>query len=69
MTHEQIWQAGYEAGFRHGVSEGRSAQVLRAAMLDRLEVAKIREQMERELPNTYRLAIGPVLLEEVAHNG
>lgn len=69
MTHEQIWQAGYDAGFRHGVSEGRSNQVLRTAMMDRLEIAKLRERMERELPNNYRLAIGPVMAEEVAHNG
>lgn len=64
MTHEQIWQAGYDAGFRHGKSEGRTEQVLRTAMLDRLEIQRLREQMERELPNKYRLAIGSVTIQE-----
>jgi hypothetical protein len=48
MSHDEIYQAGYDQGFAHGVSEGRSATVLRYAELDRLEVARLSKQHDED---------------------
>jgi hypothetical protein len=48
MTHDEIYQAGYDQGFAHGVSEGRSRTVLRYAELDRLEMARLTKQHDEE---------------------
>jgi hypothetical protein len=48
MTHDEIYQAGYDQGFAHGVSEGRSATVLRYAERDRLEVARLMRKYDEE---------------------
>jgi hypothetical protein len=48
MTHDEIYKAGYDQGFAHGVSEGRSRTVLRYAELDRLEIARLSKQHDEE---------------------